>query len=141
LGAGARAMKLLRSSFLVTIAALSACDSRTADPKPALPANQQNRSTPAPGGFLGLGDDQIRKIGDTSPDSALAAMTSITEVRLTTAAEYDRARAEGRIKAEETRNGYVYYAIEQTQHAPFPDGSSAYFTVTERFKAKLPDAK
>ena len=134
-------MKTIGTSLLSITLLLSACDSRSRDTKPTLPANQQDPPTSASKGFLGLADDKSQKIGDASPDSALAAMTSITEVRLSTPAEYDRARAEGRIKTQETRDGYIYYAIEQTRHAPFPNGSSAYFTVTERFKAKLPDAR
>ena len=134
-------MKTIGTSLLSVTFFLSACDSRTADTKPTSLASQQKPPTSPPKGFLGLDDNQSRKIGDTYPDSSLADMTSITEVRLSTAAEYDLARADGRIKTQETRNGYVYYAIEQDRHRPFPNGSSAHFTVTERFKAKLADAR
>jgi len=133
-------MKIIGTSFLSISLALAACDPRNPETKPTSPANQQNPPTSAFKGFLGLADDESQKIGG-SPNSALARMTSITEVRLSTMAEYDSARAKGRIKTQETRDGYVYYAIEQMRHAPFPNGTSAYFTVTERFKAKLPDAR
>jgi hypothetical protein len=134
-------MKTIETSLLSITLFLSACDSRSRDTKQASPANQQKQPTSASEGFLGLADDKSKKIGDGSPDSALAGMTSITEVRLSTSAEYDRARVERRIKTQETRHGYIYYSIEQTMHAPFPNGSSAYFTVTERFKTKMPDAR
>jgi len=129
-------MRIIGTSLLSITLFFSACDSRRRDTKPAPPANPQDLTTAASTGFLGLADDKSKKIGDDSPNSALAGMTSVTEVRLSTLAEYDRARAEGRIKTQETRDGYIYYAIEQTRHVPFPNGSSAIFTVTQRYKAK-----
>ena len=135
-------MKIIDASFLSITLFLSACDARNRDSEPTAHSNQQQKlPTPASKGFLGLADDESKKIGDDSPDSALARLTSITEVRSSTPEEYERARADGRIKSQETRGGYMYYAVEQIRHAPFPNGSSAYFTVTERFKTKLPNQR
>ena len=92
-------------------------------------------------GFLGLPDDVSRKIGDEYPESALRDITSISKVHSSTYDDYLRRKNEERIKAKELRNGHIYYAIEVVRHVPFPDGSGAYVTVTERYKAKLPREK
>jgi hypothetical protein len=90
-------------------------------------------------GFLGLPDDAIRKVGDDAPESAVRDVTKITRVETTTYDEYLRLKKEGAIKAEEKRDGHVYYAIEARRDCPFPNGTSAWVFVTERYKAKLPD--
>src|SRR4030095_9416794 len=135
-------MKIIGGSLVGVTLFLLACDARHRDSKPAAHSNQpQKLPTPASKGFLGLADDESKKIGDDSPDSALARLTSSTEVRSSTPEEYERARAEGRIKSQETRGGYMYYAVEQMRHAPFPNGSAPYFSLHPRVTKKLPDER
>ena len=53
---------------------------------------------------------------------------------------YLDSRNAGEIEAAEERNGYIYYAIRARRDVPFPNGTSAWVNVTERYKAKLPEA-
>lgn len=137
----------LPSSFMTT-ALLSAfvivagCDSR-----PVAPTNtheqQKASSLPAPEHlstetFFGVRDDESRKVGDSTPESAVADVTTISTVSVTDYADYQKALQDGRIKSHDQRDGYIYYAIESRRDVPFPDGSSAWVDVTERYKAKIP---
>ncbi|MFM7182806.1 MAG: hypothetical protein ACKO2G_15265 [Verrucomicrobiales bacterium] len=91
--------------------------------------------------FLGIPDNESRKFGDSAPESAVADVTTITTVSESDYVDYEKAHREGRIKAQTKRDGYIYYAIEVSRDCPFPDGSSAWVEVTERFKAKIPQDK
>jgi len=92
--------------------------------------------------FLGWPEDRKRTVGDDDPQSALAGVTNMTEVRRSLYADYRARTKEGEIKAEAVRDGYVYYAIQTGRDVPVaaPGGASASATVlvTERFKARVP---
>ncbi len=92
-------------------------------------------------GFLGLADDASRKIGEHAPESALAGMTDITEVQVTTHDEYLKRKRNGKIVAKEVRGDFIYFAVERMLHASFPGGSGTYVNITERYKAKLPESE
>jgi hypothetical protein len=92
-----------------------------------------------PVAFLGLGDDEEKKIGDESPQSALAALPRITKVQVSDLAEYARAKKAGRVVAEQRTGDCIYWAVEAQRDVRFPNGSSAMYTITERFKARSPD--
>jgi hypothetical protein len=86
-------------------------------------------------GFLGHPDDAEQTI---QPPSALAGITSMTAVRPGTIGHYEWCRMHRRITAEETRDGFVYYATEEIRYAPFADGSEASVVVIERYRAPFP---
>lgn len=91
------------------------------------------------GPFMGLPDDRSRKVGDEYPESAVADLETMTKVRHTTYAVYQEMKKEGSITAEQRRGRYVYFAVTQIRHIPFPNGSSAYVKVVERYKALVPE--
>ena len=69
----------------------------------------------------------------------------MTEVRPADYDTYLPLKNKGRIRAEERRGAYVYFAVEDSLDVPFPAGSeggvvSAWVNVTERYKAKVPES-
>jgi predicted O-methyltransferase YrrM len=94
------------------------------------------------GAFLGWAEDKARKVGDEAPQSPAAWLEIVTTVKPSTYEEYNDRKRKGRITVESFREGHVYYAIQTDRDVPFPpseDGPvSAWFFVTERYKAKLP---
>ena len=90
---------------------------------------------------MGLADEASKKIGDDHPESALRDITSISQVDERSYEEYLRIKQSDRIHTEERRGGFIYYAVEEDRDVPFPDGSSAFVTVIERFKTKAPSTQ
>jgi len=66
----------------------------------------------------------------------LAGIVEVTAVREVPPDEYARRKESGEIKIEQNRDGWTYFSVEVSRHRPFPNGSSAYFFVTERYKTK-----
>lgn len=112
---------------------------QVAEPK----KEQGSRVSPTAGAndFLGLPDNASRKVGDENPESELRDITKISEVISSKYSDYQRQKKAREIAAQQIRDGYVYYAIELLRHVPFADGRSAYITVTERYKARLPSRR
>ena len=132
----------MKTALLSLMILVAGCDSR-----PVSPTNthgqQQASSPPVPEQFptetfLGLRDNESCKVGDSAPESAVADVTTISTVSVSDYADYQNALHGGRIKAQGIRDGYIYYAIESRRDVPFPDGSSAWVDITERYKAKIP---
>jgi hypothetical protein len=95
----------------------------------------QNSPAAASDHFMGLPDNEQRRIDDRS--SQLYGLVTVTEVRLVDYIQYQRSKADGRIIAEEVRGPFVYFAERTGRHVPFGN-VSAYMLVTERWKALLP---
>lgn len=91
--------------------------------------------------FLGLTEQQSRKIGENAPGSALSDVTDVTPVRPEKYERYLELKKAGKITAEDEHAGHIYFAIGVDYCRPFPNGSSAIVTVTERYKAVLPVEK
>ena len=84
------------------------------------------------------GELKSLKIGDDAPESALHDITKITEVMTTTYDKYLEQKKDGGVKVGQVRDKYIYYAIDRNLCAGFPNGTSAFVTVTERYRAKIP---
>jgi hypothetical protein len=117
------------------------CSSSAPDNAPASDAK------PQPQPFLGVAEDRTRRIEEDNPevDSRLRGITTMTEVRPSDYATYLQLKKDGRVAKEETRDGFVFFAVEDMRHAPLPaaggGAGSAYITVTNRFKAPIPKDK
>jgi len=104
---------------------------------------------PGPGAkrepFLGLPEESSRRIEDDNPrvDPRLRGIVTMTEVRLADHASYLEFKRAGKVSKEERRGGFVYFAVPEVLHVPFPAppggaAGGAYLTVTKRLKAPLP---
>ena len=62
---------------------------------------------------------------------------NVSAVSETTYQEYQKAKQAGRVFAEETHGGTVYYATKEQRDVRF-DNASAWVEVIERFKARKP---
>jgi hypothetical protein len=91
------------------------------------------------GPFLGLPDDRSCTLGDEHPESALAGVETMTKVQEATYEDYLEKKKGGKVSAEQRRGRHVYFAVTQTRHVPFPNGSGAYLEVVERYKAPVPE--
>jgi hypothetical protein len=114
--------------------------SRGPDGEPPAPGPA---SEPPP--FLGVAEDRARKFEDENPgiDSRLRGVTTMTAVEPADYATYLQLKKDGRIAKEETRGGFVYFAVNETRHAPLAGGgagaaSGASFTLVNRYKAPIP---
>lgn len=109
-----------------------------------LPASD---TKPQPQPFLGIADDRTRHIEEENPiiDSRLHGITTMTEVQSSDYATYLQLKKDGKVVQEETRDGFVFFAVEEQRHAPLPaaggGAGGAYITVTSRFKAPVPKDK
>jgi hypothetical protein len=106
----------------------------------SVPANAKPEPATEPEPYLGLPDDRSRKVGDESPDSALANIEIMTKVQEVTYATFQEKKKAQLIRSEERRGRFVYFAVELIRHVPFPNGSSASISVVERYKAPVPGA-
>lgn len=102
------------------------------------PVRSADTASPArgePWTFLGLPDEQERKIGDVNPaaDPVIRDIVELTKVRLEDFRHYEQLKEAGTIRHEEPHGGFVYYATEDMRHA---DPATVF--VTERFKTPLP---
>jgi hypothetical protein len=95
-------------------------------------------------GFLGYPDDRTRTIQEEHPevDRSLYGTVTMTPVKDVTYDQYQRAKQEDRIKHEERRGAFVYYATEREAPTPAaPEGPNSYaspfYKITERFRAPL----
>jgi hypothetical protein len=91
--------------------------------------------------FLGIPDSSEEKI---PADSALAGITRTTRVMPGDYGAYEEHKRGGKVVAEEIRGNHVYFAIENTLCVPLAaaggeEPSSAMVTVTERYRAEIPD--
>ncbi|MHC4250958.1 MAG: O-methyltransferase [Planctomycetota bacterium] len=97
------------------------------------------------GPFLDWPEDRPRTVGDGSPRSAVADVVNLTAVQPSTYEKYQQQRRMGRVTVESIRDGYVYYAIEDRRDVPFAPSEggavSAWVSVTERYKARIPAVK
>lgn len=64
-------------------------------------------------------------------------LSDVSTVSESTLAEYQRAKKEGRVFAEETHGGYVYYATKEQRDIRF-DNATALVVVIERSRARQP---
>ncbi len=109
-----------------------------------LPASD---TKPQPQPFLGIAEDRSRRIEEENPDidSGLRGITIMTEVQSSDYVTYLRLKKDGKVVKEESRDGFIFFAVEELRHAPLPAASggagSAYITVTNRFKAPVPKDK
>jgi hypothetical protein len=91
--------------------------------------------------FLGIPDSSEEKM---PADSALAGIVKTTRVLAADYAVYEEHKRGGKVVAEETCGDHVYFAIENTLCVPLAaagagEPSSAMVTVTERYRAAIPD--
>lgn len=97
------------------------------------------------GAFLGWPEDKRRTVGDEAPSSAVAGVENLTAVQPSTYEEYQQRKRKGRVAVESYRDGYVYYAIEDSRDVPLPPSrggaASAWVIVTERYRARIRTAK
>ncbi|MBI2191025.1 MAG: hypothetical protein HYU36_03435 [Planctomycetes bacterium] len=96
----------------------------------------------AAGPFLGVPEDQDVRIEDRQ--SALFGTVTLTRVQLRDYQTYLALKRDELISEEETRDGYVYYAVDEIRHLPtgsLKSGSpgGAFVTVRERYRARIPD--
>ena len=107
---------------------------------PATPAARADgpasRPSTQPWKFLGLADDQERKIEEENPqiDGRLRGITKVNRVEQVDYAEYLEARRKKQIDKEEPHGGFVYYSTTVGLCV-----DPAYVFVTKRYKARLPD--
>src|SRR5688500_7445665 len=75
---------------------------------------------PQPQPFLGVAEDRTRRIEEENPDidSRLRGITTMTEVRPADYATYLQLKQDGKVVKEETRDGFVFFAVEEMRHAP-----------------------
>jgi len=85
--------------------------------------------------FLRLADDAEVKY----ERGQIAGITRITAVKEATVADYEQAKLKNKIKAEQRRGDWLYYAVEEGRDAPFAN-ANAWVFITERYKVRLPDA-
>jgi hypothetical protein len=109
---------------------------RTPAPKPAAAIASTQPVAPH---FLGLPDDQSKKVGDDHPGVALADMEVITAVHNVTYAEYQRRKEDEGVAIAEKRGDHVYFAVlhHRTPKVPGSD-RTVTIEVLERYKAPLP---
>ena len=88
--------------------------------------------------FLGLPDDQAKLIRQEAPESALGDLPEITTVQVESYNAYLSAKQAGRIREEQRRQHWVYWAVEDWRDARFPNGTSAMYVFTQRYKSPLP---
>jgi hypothetical protein len=88
--------------------------------------------------FMGLADNEEVKIGDEAPESALASIAKITTVQVRPYEEYVKYKATGKILREERHGPWLYWSVNVDRDVPFPNGTSAWCTVTERCKSEIP---
>jgi hypothetical protein len=86
--------------------------------------------------FLDLADDQEKKI--ESRESALFGIVTVTKVQPASYDRYLEEKKAGRVTAEVLRDGFTYFAVTDDRCCPFPNGVSAWVTITERYKAPCP---
>ena len=104
-------------------------------------------TSPPPEPFLGVAEDRTRRIEEDNPDidSRLRGITIMTEVQPSDYATYVQLKKDGKVVKEETRDGFVFFAVNEMRHTPLPaaggGAGSAYITVTNRFKAPVPKDK
>src|SRR5262245_48426717 len=116
----------------------TSCAPRTGDSSPAPSAAQQPRP------FLGVPEDSTRKIEDENPDidPRLHGVTTMTAVQPADYATYLRHKEGGKVAKEESRDGLLFFATEESVHVSLPAAGEAaggaYIKVTNRFKAPLP---
>lgn len=103
------------------------------------------KPAPEPLPFLGVPEDQTRKIEDENPniDYRLRGVITMTDVQVADYATYSRLKKLGQLAQEETRGGVVYFAVNEGRHAPLSGGgagaaSGAFLTVVSRYKAPIP---
>ena len=90
--------------------------------------------------FMGVPEDKEVLIRDEVPESAIGDVPKITAVQAGDYQEYLRLKQQGKLVAEERRGQYVYYAIENDLCVPLGE-ASAMVTVTERYKARVPQGR
>lgn len=97
------------------------------------------------GAFLDWPEDRTRTVGDEAPHSAVADVENLTMVQPSTYEEYQQRKRMGRVTVESFRDGYVYFATEDSRDVPLTSSEggavSAWVTVTERYRARIPAAK
>jgi hypothetical protein len=96
---------------------------------------------PKPYTFLGLTEQQERKIRDDNPQSAVGDVVAITKVEVAKHDEYLKMKKAGKVTAEDRHAGFVYFATEVSLCVPFLNGSEAMVTQTQRYKASVPAKK
>ena len=132
----------MKHTALFALVLAAGCDGPT-EPVTNRPGSPQVNSPPdaerEP--FLGLPDDQSRKVGDENPRSPLAQVETMTVVQPATYADYRKQKEAKAVHAEERRGRFVYFAVRQTRHVAFPSGPSGSLEVIERFKAPVSDGE
>ncbi len=80
-----------------------------------------------------------------APRSAVADVENLTMVQPSTYEEYQQRKRMGRVTVESFRDGYVYFATEDSRDVPLTpsegEAASARVSVTERYRARIPAAK
>jgi hypothetical protein len=114
--------KLAQVAGILTLCVVAGCATHRADSFTFLGIPETESSDQGPVGLINGKPCQIR---------------NVTAVSETTYQEYQTAKQAGRVFAEETHDGCVYYAIKEQRDVRF-DNASAWVEVIERFKAKKP---
>lgn len=89
-------------------------------------------ATHEPRTFLGVLETEERK--------APAGVRIMTEVMQRDYGHYLKMKEEKRICREEIQDGILFYAVEERRDMRFPNGNSAWFAETQRYKTPLPAA-
>src|SRR4051794_4787925 len=91
----------------------------------APPGPQSSRLKIQP--FLGVPEERVQKTEDeyTKIDPRLRGIVTMTEVRLADYASYLKFKKERRVSKEERRDGFVYFAVREGMHVPFPAPAGA----------------
>lgn len=88
--------------------------------------------------FLGVPENESSKEGPVGLIGGSACrVDNVTQVMEARYEDYEDAKREGQVFAEERRGGYVYYAVKMQRDVHF-DNASAMVEVLERWKAKEP---
>jgi hypothetical protein len=116
---------------VIMVAGVAGCGNR--------PSSETSASRPAAEvadvHFMGVSDRV--KLYACCGNSADSGMTVMSKVTPATAAEYRRRKADGGIVAEETRGGFVYFAVISASRGS--DVDDADVVVTERYRAPATD--
>jgi hypothetical protein len=77
---------------------------------------------------------------ETEEQEAPTGVRTMTEVMQRDYGHYLKMKEEKRIYREEIQDGILFYAVQERRDVRFPNGTSAWFAETERYKTPLPAA-
>ena len=88
-------------------------------------------SSHEPRTFMGVVETEERR--------APTGVRTMTQVMQADYGHYLKMKEEERIHIEETQDGVLFYAVQEDRDVGFPNGTSAWYTETERYKIVLPN--